>query len=171
MQQTTINEILQEAAKLGKNACGWLEFPWEQVAAVYDGQEWQLSHSITEQEFTQLESARFFTSEHEIAWFPNAEGQLVRRDIDNPTDKVETVSFNQIIMGTEAIIHDQNFYRLSSEKGSRVYVPRTLVEDNISPKLRLALEVQYIIDYDSNGLGFFKDCRFVKFVTVGASHE
>ena len=126
--------------------------------------------SLAQSDFSFLQKLRIFNTKEELfIWNSNRGKQefssRYRKD-DDGEEKTESLPMNQILFGTRDGKLSQSAYTsIKENRGTEIILPFEL-QRKISPDVRIAVQVNYYIDYNELGIAQYTDARFVKFVII-----
>ena len=109
---------------------------------------------------------RLFNEKEELYVFNKSGKWCYRYRKDNVGEKWEVIDTDQIMYGTEATKLNDDFFKISEERGICYIVPKEFLGDNteLSATERLVLKTRNYIKYTELGQTEFVDNRFLEIV-------
>lgn len=126
--------------------------------------------SLVQSDFSFLQKLRIFNKKEELfIWNSNRGKQefssRYRKD-DSGEENFEFLPMNQLLFGTriDEKFSQSGYTSIKEERGTEIILP--LYIQNIDLSQRVAIQVNYYIDYNELGIAQYTDARFVKFVVL-----
>ncbi len=125
-----------------------------------------------------VQKIRLFDESRELLLWRKEEGLFVGRlrtdcEAENNTEKTSVVEARQVLYGTKSKKLDNNFTKISEDRGTEIIIPLSNVSVDIkeNPENRVSICTRNYIAYNEFGQAGYNDCRFVEFICKGVSEN